>query len=87
MCFRPTYQAHCRRQYTYPDVLARTPARVQRGNVDARNGEIGNRSYAGIKNARFEEAQDAIETVCSSSSENVMQRSLFMCEDLSAYQR
>lgn len=63
-------------------MLARPPARVQRGNFDTGNGEIRNGSYASIENACFEEAEDAIEAVCSSSNDDVMQINLFMGVDL-----
>lgn len=66
-------------------MLTRTPACVQRRNFDPRNSEIGNGSYAGIEDACFEEAEDAIETVCSSSSDDVIQCRLFMCINLSVH--
>lgn len=76
--FCPAHQTHSRRQYTYPDVLTRPPARVQRGNLDPRKREIRNRPNAGIKYACLEEAEDAIKTVCCSSGDDIVQRDPLM---------
>lgn len=84
MHFRPAYQAHSSRKYTYPDVLTCPPARIQGRNLDPRNRKIGDRSYAGIENACLQEAEDIIETVCSSSGNDVMQRDFLMRIDLPA---
>lgn len=66
-------------------MLTCPPARVQRGNFDARKRKIGNGSYAGIENARLEEAENAIETVCSSSGDDVRQINLLMCVNLAVH--
>lgn len=63
-------------------MLTCSPARIQRGDLDPRDRKIGNGSYAGIKNACLDEAEDAIETVRSNSSEDIMQRDLLMGIDL-----
>lgn len=66
-------------------MLTCSPARVQRGNFDARKREIGNGSYAGIENACLKEAEDAIEAVYSSTGDDIRKRDVFMCIDLAVH--